>query len=149
MDHYLIDTNVLLRSSAPFLAEHRIASDSLAELALRGNRLYIAPQVVVEFRAVATRPVNVNGLGWPAAQAMDELTKILDEFPLLGEKSTAFELWLGLVRQYAVVGKSAHDAKLVAFMASHGLTHLLTFNKAHFSRYDLHLVSPAEVVATP
>lgn len=32
-------------------------------------------------------------------------------------------------------GKNAHDARLVAAMVRHGLTHILTFNAQDFSRY--------------
>jgi predicted nucleic acid-binding protein len=34
-----------------------------------------------------------------------------------------------------VKGKNAHDARLVAAMVRHGLTHILTFNAQDFSRY--------------
>ena len=48
-----------------------------------------------------------------------------------------------------VVGKSAHDARLVAAMEPHGLTHLLTFNLADFRRYsNIQLLDPAVVIST-
>ena len=32
------------------------------------------------------------------------------------------------------MGKQVHDARLVAVCHVHGVTHLLTFNRAHFAR---------------
>jgi hypothetical protein len=47
----------------------------------------------------------------------------------------------------AVVGKNGHDARLVAAMMVHGLTHLLTFNVQDFRRYPgITAVTPADVL---
>jgi hypothetical protein len=46
------------------------------------------------------------------------------------------------------MGKPAHDARLVAAMERHGLTHLLTFNLVDFQRYaGLELLDPHQVAA--
>lgn len=51
---------------------------------------------------------------------------------------------------HAVSGKNAHDARLVAAMLAHGLTHLLTFNDADFQRFTgITTVTPAAVLAMP
>lgn len=51
---------------------------------------------------------------------------------------------------HAVGGKNAHDARLVAAMLAHGLTHLLTFNAADFRRFTAVTVAdPSGVLATP
>jgi hypothetical protein len=49
-----------------------------------------------------------------------------------------------------VIGKQVHDARLVAVCHVHGVTHLLTFNVAHFARMSgfgpgLVVVDPASV----
>jgi predicted nucleic acid-binding protein len=50
------------------------------------------------------------------------------------------------VLQYQVSGKQAHDARIVAAMNVHKLTHLLTFNTADFKRYDgITVVNPSSV----
>jgi hypothetical protein len=36
---------------------------------------------------------------------------------------------------YQVIGKNAHDARLVAVMVCHGLTHIVAFNSKDFARY--------------
>ena len=61
---------------------------------------------------------------------------------------TNFEPWHQLVEQQ-VLGKNAHDARLIAAMQRHGLTHLLTFNGEDFRRYPgIQLLAPQEIAAT-
>jgi predicted nucleic acid-binding protein len=56
------------------------------------------------------------------------------------------ERWLDLCSRYGVSGRSAHDARLVALMLAHGLTHLLTLNSADFARYaEITAVTPDDV----
>jgi len=45
-----------------------------------------------------------------------------------------------------VLGKNVHDARLVAAMLEHNITHLLTLNVKDFKRFDeITVVDPAEV----
>jgi predicted nucleic acid-binding protein len=47
-----------------------------------------------------------------------------------------------------VSGKQAHDARIVAAMKVHGVTHLLTFNTDDFKRYtDIAAVHSASIAA--
>ena len=57
--------------------------------------------------------------------------------------------WRRLVGAYGVLGKSAHDARLVAAMIAHGLTHFLTFNLADFNRFAGITVLDPQIVAAP
>ena len=55
--------------------------------------------------------------------------------------------WERLVIQYAVIGRNAHDARIVAAMKVHGITHLLTFNVGDFKRFQgITVVAPDEIV---
>jgi len=55
--------------------------------------------------------------------------------------------WRELVMGYQVMGKSSHDARLVAAMQLHGLTDILTFNRADFVRYrQINVRTPGSVV---
>jgi hypothetical protein len=46
-----------------------------------------------------------------------------------------------------VPGKNAHDARLVAVMMIHGLTHLLTFNTQDYRQYSgVTVLSPADAL---
>jgi hypothetical protein len=90
--------------------------------------LCITPQNLIEFWVVATRPIEVNGLGLSANQGLNELKQIKNTFMVLLGTENIFPIWEGLIRRYQVIGKPAHDARLVAAMIAHGLTHVLTFN---------------------
>ena len=121
---------------------------AIAKLISQGHEIYLAPQVIAEFWVVATRPTNVNGLGWPFEIVELAIARLLKEFPVLPETRQLFTEWHRIVVQYRVIGKQAHDARLVAIMNTNGLRHLLTFNVRNFGAYDLTVVSPDEVLAS-
>jgi predicted nucleic acid-binding protein len=132
MPAYLLDTNILLRAADPKAVTHSAAVQSVASLLSRGEQCYITPQILVEFWAVVTRPVAANGFGWTVAHARDEVERLLQQFPLLEETPAVFTEWLALVVSHRVTGKQAHDARLLATMRAHGVTHVLTFNVGDF-----------------
>ena len=67
---------------------------------------------------------------------------------LLRDERTIFEHWLDLVSKYSVLGKKGHDARIVAAMQRHGVSHLLTFNCDDFRRYaEIVAVVPDDAVA--
>lgn len=146
----LLDTNILARMAQPGTAPYRTAVDAVNALQLRGDIPCLVPQVLHELWVVATRPPAVNGLGYTAAQADAELTRVLGLFPLLFPDTAAiFAEWRKLVTTYQVLGRNAHDTRLVAAMAVHGITHILTFNTGDFARYPgVTALDPAAVAAT-
>jgi predicted nucleic acid-binding protein len=147
MARYLLDTNVLLRAVHKTAAQHPLAVKALASLAARGESLCLTGQILVEFWAVATRPIEANGFGWEPDLAEAEIERLLNEFALLEETPAIFTHWLQLVTSQHVLGKKVHDARLIAVMQAHGTTHLLTFNREDFVRYSgIVLVHPSEVI---
>ncbi len=64
----------------------------------------------------------------------------------MSETHQLFTEWHRLVVQHRIIGKQAHDARLVAIMNLHGLTHILTFNANNFRGYPLTVVTPAEAL---
>jgi predicted nucleic acid-binding protein len=131
----LLDTDILIRLMNPLAAQAVIAERALNALRASGEELQITAQNLVEFWAVATRPVAENGLGIAVEQAINELSALKSLFVLLPEIPLQSE-WERLVSQYSVSGKSSHDARLVAAMMVHGTRSILTFNVQDFSRYD-------------
>lgn len=70
-------------------------------------------------------------------------------FELLPETPAIYAAWERLVILHQVYGKPPHDARLVAAMHVDGLTAILTFDKAGFSRYPgITVVDPANVVSS-
>ena len=146
MTDYLLDTNVLLRFSDAASPVHATAVDAVAVLLSRGDRVYITAQNLIEFWAVATRPVDANGFGWDARQTEQEMGKLLNFFLFLDDTPSVFRHWLALATAHAVSGKQVHDARLAAVMEAHGVASILTFNTRDFSRYPgLRATDPAAV----
>jgi predicted nucleic acid-binding protein len=57
---------------------------------------------------------------------------------------------LQLVSAAQVIGRRVHDARLVAVMITHSVTHLLTFNRDDFRQFSMiTVVTPADVLASP
>jgi len=54
---------------------------------------------------------------------------------VLPDSPAAYPLWRQLVVRHGVQGVQAHDARLVAWMHVHGITHVVTLNAADFARY--------------
>jgi hypothetical protein len=68
-------------------------------------------------------------------------------FSLLDDPPGLFAGWLALVTAHGCHGKVAHDARYVAALGLHGLTHLLTFNIGDFTRFTgITALDPAGVV---
>ncbi len=132
----LADANLLLRSAQPEHPQHDVARSALSQLHANGHELVIVPQVIYEFWVVATRPVEVTGMGFPAEQAEAKVAANLELYALYQDDEFLFDVWRSLVNLHGVIGKQAHDARLVAAMVRHGITHLLTFNEQDFARFS-------------
>lgn len=147
---YLIDTTILGRLANATDPQHVVAARAVLELHRSGEVLHLTPQVLIEFRNVATRPVTVNGLGLSAADTETQASTFEARFPLLADTSDIYPAWKAVVSALGIIGKQMHDARLVAVCHVHGVTHLLTFNVGHFARLSgfgpgLVVVDPASV----
>ncbi|MEZ6104237.1 MAG: PIN domain-containing protein [Pirellulaceae bacterium] len=132
----LVDTNVVLRIVETGHPHHQAAADSMRKIRQRGDTLCLLPQVHYEFWVAATRPVANNGLGLSSSDALAELKQLGPPlFRFLKDERAIYQAWLGVIGTHSVQGKAAHDARLVAAMERHGVTHLLTFNTEDFVRY--------------
>ena len=146
---FAVDTNVLLRSIDDGHAAQPVAENSLLALRDDGETLSIFPQNLVEFWAVATRPIVNNGLGWSVDRAEQELSDLKNLFVVLADTDAILPEWKRLVVQYRVIGKQAHDAHIVAAMLVHKVTHLLTFNDRDFKRLtEITVVNPQNIISS-
>jgi predicted nucleic acid-binding protein len=142
----LVDTNVLLRLAQPNHGQYRAAIDGVARARVTGEALYVTPQNLAEFWAVATRPVGApNGLGLSTAAAAAEIATIERLFRLASDDPAIYPTWKALVITHRVLGVKVYDARLVAAMLVHGIARILTFNVADFSRYGVAVLHPAAV----
>jgi predicted nucleic acid-binding protein len=144
---HLIDTTILARLANAADAQHVVAAQAVLELHRRGEVLHVTPQVLIEFRNVATRPVAVNGLGLSTVDAEAQTAIFEARFPLLADTPNIYPAWKLAVGALGVIGKQVHDARLAAVCHAHGVTHLLTFNVSHFAR--MAGIGPGIVVVDP
>jgi predicted nucleic acid-binding protein len=128
------------------LAEYEAGLDELAEglpplptlpaLRLRGDSPVTSAQNIAEFWNVCTRPASARGGYGLSIAETERRVRILERlFPVLVEIPTAYPLWRNVVVANAVQGVQVHDARLVALMQAHGISHIVTLNPADFTRY--------------
>lgn len=133
---HLVDSNILLRLSQKKHIHYPIARKAVITLRKSGEDICIVPQNIIEFWAVATRPAISNGLGLTIDETKLEIAKFKRLFKFYNDESGVFAEWEKLVAKYPTSGKNVHDARIVAAMITHKITHLLTFNTKDFMRYS-------------
>jgi len=141
-----VDTNVLLSATDRSRLHHdearglsRVAREAGCHLALSG-------QIIREYLVVATRPVEVNGLGMSPADALHNISTFLPR-AVLCEETEAVSLRLrSLVATHALSGKRIHDANIVATMVAHDIHWLVTENGDDFEGFaEMQALGPGEL----
>ncbi len=97
MKSYLLDTNIILRFTNNQFPEYNQVDNAISQILEQGDRCFITSQVVIEFWVVATRPMNVNGLGWTLEATEQAVKLLINQFELLEEIPEIFPIWLNLV----------------------------------------------------
>lgn len=128
----VVDTNVLLAATDTTRAAHAAAMTFLNE---DERRLALTPQIVREYLAVTTRPVEANGFGLAGADAVANVKEFLDDMTLLPEDAVTTAGLMDLIRGRAAAGRQVHDATIVATALAHGADAIVTDNTRHFSRF--------------
>lgn len=145
----LVDPNVLARLAHAGHAHQTVARDAIRTLRDSGHELRTVPQVIYEYWTVVTRPTEQNGLGFDPNQAFAQVQEIQALFPTFRDERGILRSWQELVHAQQVRGRQSHDARLVAAMERHELTHVLTFNVADFRRYTrVFVLNPHDVLPT-
>jgi predicted nucleic acid-binding protein len=142
----LIDTNVLLRGVSRNAGDRILANHAVERLLQRLDEPVVVPQILYEWWVVATRPKTSNGLGLDPSKAFSALKSLESSFAILPDNVSVYNVWRQLVSVHGVSGKAAHDARLVAAMAVHGLQQILTFNGTDFKRYThVTVIDPSNI----
>jgi predicted nucleic acid-binding protein len=132
---YLADTNILLRIARRDEPDHHIVDGALAKLFGFQVALCYTHQNLAEFWNVCTRPVDRNGFGLSIEAAELESKNIERAMVFLPDSEAVYHKWRQLIVEYRVSGLRVHDARLVASMLVHNISHLLTLNAQDFQRY--------------
>lgn len=143
---YLVDTDVLLRWILPREPLYRVVMEAIEALHQRESDVYVTAQNLIEFWNAATRPQDRNGFGMTPDEASRGVDRIKTFFRFAEDTPVIFDEWLTLARDAGESGVQVHDARLVAVMRAHGLTHLLTLNPRDFTRYTgIQIIEPRQL----
>jgi predicted nucleic acid-binding protein len=143
---YLADTNILVRLVKRNDSEFALVRGALRALLVQSARLYYTPQTMAEFWNGSTRPPERNGYGLTPLEADRRARRIERAFTLLPDGEAVYREWRRLIVAHAVSGVQVYDARLVAVMKVHDVTHLLTLNDRDFARYaGITVVHPSQV----
>lgn len=138
-DRAVLDTNVLLAATDEARDQHEDALAALNIWPRSGVVLYTSGQIMREYLAVATRPVEHNGLGMEQAAAIANIRTLRTRLRLLPEDAKVHERLLTLLDTVGCTGKQVHDANVVATMLVHGIHTLVTNNVGDFARFTDHV----------
>jgi len=149
MPAHLLDTNILLRSSDANSPSFQKTRDCVSKLLSNGDELWITAQNIVEYWAVATRPISANGLGWDTIRTESEVVALLNQFPLLPETADIFSRWREIVLEKRIQGKRTHDARLVAVMLANQISSDVTLNPEEGDGFpEITITNPNEFIVT-
>lgn len=138
-DRAVLDTNVLLAATDEAREKHEAAVAALNAWPASGMVLYTSGQILREYLAVATRPVDHDGLGLAQPDAVANVRALRMRLRLLTETVKVSERLLGLLDGIQCTGKQVHDANVVATMLVHGIDTIVTSNVHDFARFDDHV----------
>lgn len=128
----VVDTNILLAATDQSRTTHSAATAFLNQ---DERQLALTPQIVREYLAVATRPIEVNGFGMSGVNAVANVSQFLSDMTLLSEDIATVGHLMGLVARDSATGKQVHDANIVAVALAHRAAAIVTDNVRHFSRF--------------
>ena len=140
----LVDTNVLMRLAEGTGERYQEADAAIESLDRDGRTLVIVPQSIYEFWTAATKSAAANGLAMTTEDAAGYVDRFLVMFEFLDDTPAVFAEWFALVRDHAVAGTNAYDARLAAAMRAHGVDRLLTFNARDFRKFGVTVVDPGD-----
>lgn len=146
---WLADTSVLLRAVLPGAPEHLAAIGAGRLLLERDDELCFTLQGLAEFWNVCTRPTTARGGFGLSIPETARRIRVIERFgTFLPDTETVRTHWLTIVLAHQVRGVQVHDARLVASMLAHNVTHVLTFNTKDFQRYpQIVAIEPRDVLA--
>ncbi len=145
----ILDTGILLRLVDRNDPMHGSVRAAVRALKVRGDSLSTTAQNIAEFWNVCTRPATARGgLGLSITETSQRLRLLERIIRLIPDAAAAYPIWRGLVVSLGIQGVQVHDARLVALMQAHGVTHILTLNAADFSRFSgITAVDPASAIS--
>jgi predicted nucleic acid-binding protein len=129
----LLDTNVLLGATDRSRDSHLVCTELFQLPSQAGVHLVTIGQILREYLVVATRPVEVNGLGLDAAEAVGNIRAFRTRVHLLPETGEVHDELITLVESNTLRGKRIHDANVVAAAMYHHADAIVTDNAGDYA----------------
>lgn len=138
-ERVMLDTNVLLTATGEDRKEYHEARRILDEWPDKGTTLATTGQILREYMSVATRPLAMNGLGLPTADAVRNARAFRERTVLVPEDGKVVNRLLALLSDVECGGRQIHDANVVAAMLAHDVGTVVTMNLTHFARFGTYV----------
>ena len=147
-DLVLADTNVFLSATDRSRNNHRDAQDFLQRCSGAGVHCAVTGQILREYFEVATRPIEVNGLGLSLDDALSNMAIFRGRTVFLEENEAVSRELEVLVRRHGLTGKRGHDTNIAAVLAVFRVPYLITANKDEFTVFEhARVLTPGEALA--
>jgi predicted nucleic acid-binding protein len=133
-DRIFIDTNILINALVAESPRYFHARGMLSRLENSEQEGWISRQMLREFLAAMSRPQMFSHRLSPkevivAAKELERQFHVAEESGLVTE-----QLYV-LLDEIPCGGRQTYDANIVATMLAHGISRLLTYNRADFQRF--------------
>jgi predicted nucleic acid-binding protein len=136
----LVDTNVLVYRFDPRFPEKQRVATELLRRGIADDAIRLPHQAILEFVAVATRPIAGGAPLLPPGEARREAEELLSQFEVLYPNEALVRTAL---RGAGAYGLSWFDAHLWAFAEHYGLAELLSEDFEHDRMYGtVRVVNP-------
>ena len=131
-DVVFLDTNILLTGTDRQREQHAAVLWIIAHAGRAGLHLAVSGQILREYMVVATRPLEANGFGLSATDALTNVDQFMRHAMLYEETEAVSTRLRSLIETCGLRGKRIHDGNVAATMIAHGVKLLLTQNPGDF-----------------
>jgi predicted nucleic acid-binding protein len=131
----LLDTNILVRAVVSTDPLRQVAINAVTALELAGTEIYVCPQNMQEFRQVATRSKEANGLGWSSEDTAIAITGFEKRYAVTQETPAIYPTWRRIVEGCAATGRANFDGRLMAVASAAGIAAVLSFEAGSFDKF--------------
>lgn len=132
-----LDTNVLIYQTFEDFepVKHALVNTTFQQLQKCKARLYISPQIIREFVAIATNE-KIFKIPLQPEQVVLKVTEFRKNFQMIVETEASLNLLQQFIVQHQLTKYRIHDANLAATAVAYSLDYFWTFNIKDFAHFD-------------
>ena len=143
-ERFFVDTNVLISATDTSRVLHESSLRLLTSVPRSGGHLVWSGQIIREYLVVATRPIEVNGLGLTSDEALENTQRFATRMNFLEETHRVVQNLRELTATHRLIGRRIHDANIVATMMAAGISNCITADETDYGCFaQIKAVSPS------